>query len=212
MREAQESPGPGPLRRSQDQKKRRKYRGRRRLVFLSVALGLICMFLLIFIVVLLLRSTAERELMKNTVKELNLTITSLSQKNQELGGELREVYSKPGFIFLTPELKSWSESRQFCRDNGADLVMIKTEEKQSFISSRVNERVWIGLSDADEEGKWKWVDNSPLNQGFWIKGEPNNYLGEDEDCAEIRPINNNKLWNDIMCSFENRGVCEKAVK
>ncbi|TRY55566.1 hypothetical protein DNTS_023159 [Danionella cerebrum] len=177
--------------------------------------------------------------MKNTVKELNLTIssledkrTSLSQKNQELETRLQALneenqrlntslrseiqknreLSSLGFIFMTPELKNWTESRQYCRNNGADLVMIKTEEKQSFISSRVNERVWIGLSDADEEWKWKWVDNSTLNQGFWIKGEPNTYLGRNEDCVEIRPMNNNKFWNDLVCSDKNRGVCEKAVE
>ncbi len=33
-------------------------------------------------------------------------------------------------FFMSTELKSWSDSRQYCRDRGADLVIINTEEKQ----------------------------------------------------------------------------------
>ncbi len=31
---------------------------------------------------------------------------------------------------MSNELKSWSDSRQYCRDHEADLIMINTEEKQ----------------------------------------------------------------------------------
>ncbi len=31
---------------------------------------------------------------------------------------------------MSTELKSWSDSRQYCRDHGADLIIINTEEKQ----------------------------------------------------------------------------------
>ncbi len=93
-----------------------------------------------------------------------------------------------GSFFVSTELKSWSDSRQYCRDRGSDLIIINTEEKQvslcecllmnernhtyfcfyshthRFISSLVKERVWIGLSDTENEGNMTWVDNSPLNQ------------------------------------------------
>ncbi len=31
---------------------------------------------------------------------------------------------------MSTELKSWSDSRQYCRDHGADLIIINTEDKQ----------------------------------------------------------------------------------
>uniref|UniRef100_A0A9J7Z1L2 Si:ch73-343l4.8 n=1 Tax=Cyprinus carpio carpio TaxID=630221 RepID=A0A9J7Z1L2_CYPCA len=114
---------------------------------------------------------------------------------------------------MSTELKSWSDSRQYCRDCGADLVIINTEEKQRFISSLVSERVWIGLSDREQEGIMKWVDNSTLKQGFWLKGEPNNT--DNEDCIELNynrgktgwsPLNS---WNDDQCSAKKKGICEK---
>ncbi|KAL1281232.1 hypothetical protein QQF64_000035, partial [Cirrhinus molitorella] len=84
--------------------------------------------------------------------------------------ELKKEASKRGWFFISTELKSWSDSRQYCRDHGGDLVIINSEEKQRFISSFTVERVWIGLSDREQEGKMTWVDNSPLKQGFWLKG------------------------------------------
>ncbi len=35
-----------------------------------------------------------------------------------------------GCFFVSTELKSWSDSRQYCRDHGSDLIIINTEEKQ----------------------------------------------------------------------------------
>ncbi|XP_052400896.1 CD209 antigen-like protein E isoform X2 [Carassius gibelio] len=116
----------------------------------------------------------------------------------------------PDGLFLSNERKSWSDSRQYCRDRGADLVIINTEEKQRHISSLVKERVWIGLSDTEKEGIMKWVDNSQLNQVFWARGEPNNYHGENEDCIELIPSDPAlENWNDRPCSEKKKGICEK---
>ncbi|RXN35701.1 CD209 antigen-like protein [Labeo rohita] len=59
--------------------------------------------------------------------ELETKVTSLSE-------ELRKEASKRGWFFMSNELKSWSDSRQHCRDRGADLVIIKSEEKQQNIT------------------------------------------------------------------------------
>uniref|UniRef100_A0A8C1I0P9 Si:ch73-343l4.8 n=1 Tax=Cyprinus carpio carpio TaxID=630221 RepID=A0A8C1I0P9_CYPCA len=155
--------------------------------------------------------------------QLQNNFNSLSQKNLEtrvkdLTAEKKQlqrdfdILNKKGtvFLFMSTEL-SWSDSRQYCRDRGADLVIINTEEKQV---SLFKERVWIGLSDREQEGNMKWVDNSTLKQGFWLKDEPNN-SGGNEDCIELNyyrekmklsPLNN---WNDMQCSEKKRGICEK---
>ncbi len=31
---------------------------------------------------------------------------------------------------MSTEEKNWSDSRQYCRDRGSDLIIINTEEKQ----------------------------------------------------------------------------------
>ncbi|XP_039503057.1 uncharacterized protein LOC120459701 isoform X2 [Pimephales promelas] len=111
-------------------------------------------------------------------------------------------------FFISSEWLSWSGSRQFCRDRGADLVIINTEEKQRYITSLAKESVWIGLTDIETEGIMKWVDNSTLKQGFWYKREPNN-AGGDEDCVELTPSDSIQNWNDLPCFKKRKAVCEK---
>ncbi|RXN30602.1 serine threonine- kinase pim-2-like protein [Labeo rohita] len=130
-------------------------------------------------------------------------------------------WSKPGLskgnlcasggFFTTIQMKNWSDSRQFCRDHGADLVIIKSKEKQSrvysFIKENMGVSVWIGLSDIEIEGNMKWVDNSPLKEGFWLKGEPNDN-GGNEDCVLMNTNPDLNNWNDISCSEKGRNLCE----
>ncbi|XP_067261126.1 C-type lectin domain family 4 member G-like [Chanodichthys erythropterus] len=257
----------------QDEGKDRKQRGSRRLVLMTVCLGIICVVLLVSIIAQHISNTAERESLfksyKNAVEEFNQTInrlqhnytelmtekdqlknnfSSLSQKKLELetrvndltaekkqlkgsfdslsqkklelernvtslSEELQKEKSKgnlcgPVCLFKSDEEKSWSDSRQYCRDRGADLVIINTEEKQKSISSFIKERVWIGLSDIENEGNMTWVDNSTLNHGFWYEEEPNN-AGGNEDCVELMPVNTIQNWNDLPCSEKRKGICEK---
>ncbi|XP_051753624.1 natural killer cells antigen CD94-like isoform X10 [Ctenopharyngodon idella] len=184
----------GPQIHSQDEGQAQKQRGSRCLVLMTVCLGIICVLLLVSIILQHISITAERESLfksnKNTAEEFNQTInrlqhnyTDLTQKKLELESkvtslseELKKAASKQSVFSISSELKSWSESRQYCRDRGADLVIINTEEKQRLISS-FKERVWIGLTDIENEGNMKWVDNSPLKQGmkrqtFQMKDNP----------------------------------------
>uniref|UniRef100_A0A8C1IVY8 C-type lectin domain-containing protein n=2 Tax=Cyprinus carpio TaxID=7962 RepID=A0A8C1IVY8_CYPCA len=212
----------------QDEGKARKCRGSRCLLVISMSLGLICVLLLVFIILLYINITAERDLIKsykNTVEEFNQyqlqnNFSSLSQKNlvleskvASMSEELKQAYKQgylwgSGWFFISTELKSWSDSRQYCRDRGADLVIINTEEKQRFITSLVSERVWIGLSDTENEGNMKWVNNSTLKQGFWYQGEPNDDRGN-EDCIELMPSFPVLNWNDMSCTDKRKGVCER---
>ncbi|XP_076874401.1 uncharacterized protein LOC143524743 isoform X1 [Brachyhypopomus gauderio] len=117
-------------------------------------------------------------------------------------------YFNSSIYYISTEEKTWSESRQDCRERRADLVIINSRQEQEFMFEMVsNTRAWIGLTDVDTEGTWKWVDGSrPPNTGYWNKGEPNN-LGN-EDCGEILM---SEGWNDWFCSNKNKWICEKSV-
>ncbi|RXN37030.1 CD209 antigen-like protein [Labeo rohita] len=109
-------------------------------------------------------------ILQGTNSHLMTENTQLQEKFNDLSDELKKAYQKGWFsgqFFLSNVSKSWSESRQYCKDQGGDLVIIKTEIKQNYLTSYIsdNERVWIGLTDTRQEGKMEWVDNSPLKQG-----------------------------------------------
>ncbi|KAG7313984.1 hypothetical protein KOW79_022480 [Hemibagrus wyckioides] len=106
--------------------------------------------------------------------------------------------------------KTWNESRQDCRQREADLVIINSTEEQKFIAKQLDwRRAWIGLTDRDTEGVWKWVDNTPLTTAYWDEGQPNNEHNQ-EDCAEIMGFPETKPWNDRNCSDSKLWVCEKC--
>ncbi|KAF5893771.1 C-type lectin domain family 4 member M-like, partial [Clarias magur] len=73
---------------------------------------------------------------------------------------------KSSLYFMSNESKNWTESREDCIKRGADLVIINSREKQDFIADQLQGRqAWIGLSDRDAEGEWKWVDGTLLTSG-----------------------------------------------
>ncbi|KAK2840185.1 hypothetical protein Q5P01_013925 [Channa striata] len=112
------------------------------------------------------------------------------------------------FYFLSSLSDSWTNARRDCQNKGADLVVIDSLKEQNFLSELINVDTWIGLSDRDKEGTWKWVDESPLIFTNWDNGEPNNLKPDGEDCAEIRVQKGHK-WNDKPCELSQRWICEK---
>ncbi|KAL1276166.1 hypothetical protein QQF64_035789 [Cirrhinus molitorella] len=131
----------GPQRHLKEEKAQ-SCRGRRCLVAIIVCLGVICLLLIAAIILQHFQATSKRGYLWG-----------------------------PDGLFMSDELKSWSDSRQYCKDRGGDLVIINSEEKQRLISPLIKERVWIGLSDRETKGNMKWVDNSPLKQVFWAEEE-----------------------------------------
>uniref|UniRef100_A0A8C9SF31 C-type lectin domain-containing protein n=1 Tax=Scleropages formosus TaxID=113540 RepID=A0A8C9SF31_SCLFO len=111
--------------------------------------------------------------------------------------------------YISTERKSWSESQKDCKERGADLVIINNEEEQDFISQFTGP-FWIGLSDREREGTWKWVDGTTLQegQGYWKENQPDNY-NENESCAETAKSNSQKTWNDFQCDEKLSWICEK---
>ncbi|XP_028713176.1 LOW QUALITY PROTEIN: CD209 antigen-like protein C [Peromyscus leucopus] len=112
--------------------------------------------------------------------------------------------------FFSKFQQNWHDSVTACREVGAQLVVIKSDDEQSFLQQTSKEKgyAWMGLSDLKHEGVWHWVDGSHLLFSFmkyWNKGEPNNE-GE-EDCAEFRDDG----WNDVPCTVEKYWICKKSA-
>ncbi|KAG7240422.1 hypothetical protein INR49_026993, partial [Caranx melampygus] len=99
---------------------------------------------------------------------------------------------------LSAQYDSWDKGREDCRRRGADLVVVDTPEEQTFVSGFTPYDIWIGLTDNEKEGVWKWVDGTPLNFRYWANNEPNNggsRFGE-ENCAHISMV---RRETGMMC-------------
>ncbi|KAK7899387.1 hypothetical protein WMY93_020240 [Mugilogobius chulae] len=127
---------------------------------------------------------------------------------------------------------SWIRSKQRCESVSGRLVKIDSRLEQSFLFWRLGslmreheDKFWIGLTDSDTEGEWKWTDGSSLNHTatFWFNDatrytrEPDNWTGqnnqhpEGEDCVRMGEKENWSVncWFDKHCDTRQRFICEK---
>uniref|UniRef100_A0A8C1HBQ1 Zmp:0000001103 n=1 Tax=Cyprinus carpio carpio TaxID=630221 RepID=A0A8C1HBQ1_CYPCA len=117
------------------------------------------------------------------------------------------LYYKFSFYHISSETKSWTESRKYCTERGADLIIINNREKQNFVEKMLDGKTgfWIGLTDTDVEGSWKWVDGSNLTSGFWESGQPNGQTTE--NCAVLYSPG----FHDYPCNSNFKWICEKNI-
>ncbi|XP_022540528.2 C-type lectin domain family 4 member E [Astyanax mexicanus] len=190
-------------------------------------LGLLCVLQAATITTLCLKHMFDKEHLQNTINNLTIekdllqtSYTSLTTAQRLLQSENQRIaqkfnhlgwrYFNSSIYYTSTEKKTWAKSRQHCRTIGADLVIINTKEEQIFVSGFSREDMWIGLTDEETEGVWKWVDNTTQTLGYWMEDQPNNFNGN-QNCASIQTtgINPLRTWNDYQCSYEKHWVCER---
>ncbi|XP_037388677.1 CD209 antigen-like protein E [Pygocentrus nattereri] len=199
----------------------------------AVCLGLLCVLLLTAITVLWIKFnnlTTERDQIQTSYINLTRERDQIQTNNENMANEMGQLQKEKetlqknlaeleqekktsSFYYISTEKKSWSESRKFCRERGADLVIINSRKEQEFISEAFgSSESWIGLTDVDTEGVWNWVDKSTLTAKFWWTGEPNDY-GGNEDCAvtgyKYPGSERVSTWADYPCDRPAVGICEK---
>uniref|UniRef100_A0A8C2X300 C-type lectin domain-containing protein n=1 Tax=Cyclopterus lumpus TaxID=8103 RepID=A0A8C2X300_CYCLU len=148
--------------------------------------------------------TKEMEVLRDTLQE-EVNRLNLSKKDEPCQEGWKTFNGKCYYFSTSGVTRSWESSRKYCKERGADLVIITTKEELNFVvqSYRVT---WIGLSDREQENSWKWVDGSDLiDDGFWQVGEPNNHQN-DEHCAEVS--RSAKRFNDVPCERKFSWACE----
>uniref|UniRef100_A0A3B4YA89 Asialoglycoprotein receptor 1-like n=1 Tax=Seriola lalandi dorsalis TaxID=1841481 RepID=A0A3B4YA89_SERLL len=172
----------------------------------------------------LVQYTSEQEEkklnMSETIKHLVSSNTQLQEEKQRLSetnsllrDELLQRICKKcpdswrlletKCYYFSSRMLSWSSSRAWCRTQGGDLLIINSEQEQSIT------RLWIGLTDAEEEDDWRWVDGSKVNSDpdDWKLDDP---LGE--DCGHVDTSENAlKSWMDGSCKKPYRWICEKNI-
>ncbi|XP_041036068.1 C-type lectin domain family 17, member A-like [Carcharodon carcharias] len=147
--------------------------------------------------------------------ELNGKFQKLSETVQSLCPMLRncseslcpsgwKIHNQHCYRFSTDTV-NWDSAKQQCESQTSHLIIINTEQEQNSLENNPGD-YWIGLTDRESEGNWKWVDGTPVSFTRWDQGEPNNWNGH-ENCAIIR----SGCWNDFRCTRYYRFICEKRA-
>jgi hypothetical protein len=124
---------------------------------------------------------------------------------------------------LATQLLAWSDARSACQalGTGWDLTTVHDAARNTWLIGLLGKvpDAWIGASDLDTEGVWRWVTDTTA---FWNGGptgasvggafvswnggaaaEPNG--GEPSDCLRLRVTTG---WADFQCATPYASICE----
>jgi serine/threonine protein kinase len=94
--------------------------------------------------------------------------------------------------FLHPIPMNATEAHLLAASSGASLAIASKPADLTFIreSLKPTETLWLGAADSGLEGKWYWVNGSPVSSSLWAPGAPNDDTTtsrEGQDFAALTP-------------------------
>lgn len=84
-------------------------------------------------------------------------------------------------FFVYDESLSWKTAQARCQALGGRLVVIPDEDTQIFVKDLAQgKNVWLGCSEPMNDGKWVWVDGTPMKYRRFGGKEPDNLGGHEQ--------------------------------
>ncbi len=132
-----------------------------------------------------------------------------------------EIYN--GSQYLVIETATvWSKAQAYAESLGGNLVTINDAAEEKWLQDTfgTSEMFWIGLSDAETEGTWKWASGEvsdwvkgAANDGIytnWSPGQPDDYNGFQDYAVMNYTMSGttNNLWDDHNSDAQYRGIIE----
>ena len=95
---------------------------------------------------------------------------------------------------------NWYDANTACGQlSGGTLATVDNADVNALVTGvSGGTSAWIGLYDTSSERTWAWADGTPYSYNSWGTIEPNNWLGQDEDCVMTNWAGDG-LWNDFQC-------------
>lgn len=107
-------------------------------------------------------------------------------------GHYYYIYSEP--------LADYQDVVLFCNGRGGYPAVVTSEKENTFLYEYLCKSgyfyAFLGCTDAQEDGVWKWSNGEDFTFSKWSVGEPNNDLGGEEHVAIYQLLKDGR-WNDI---------------
>jgi hypothetical protein len=90
---------------------------------------------------------------------------------------------------------TWKEAKEDAESRGGHLATVTTQTEYDAIQDLLKgggTDAWLGASDEEQEGVWKWVTGEPFAFDQWGNEEPNDLNGED-----FLVMSKYGHWNDL---------------
>ncbi|XP_042329971.1 macrophage mannose receptor 1-like [Sceloporus undulatus] len=111
-----------------------------------------------------------------------------------------------GNVFAT-----FAEANQTCIKDGAYLASIEDRYEQAYLTSLVGLRsetyIWIGLSDMQEKGTFRWSSGERVKFTHWNSEMP----GRKPGCVAMRTGITGGLWDLLKCETKAKFLCKRIA-
>ncbi len=123
---------------------------------------------------------------------------------------------------------TWTQAKTLCESSGGYLATIISQAENDFIANRLvipgNHLAWLGATDSDSEGIWKWTTGESWAYTNWSPGQPDNGCGGAEDYLHMWFSEYPGKWNDEkvdgscgqilmypICEWNSNPICSSEV-
>ncbi|MEE1011295.1 MAG: leucine-rich repeat protein, partial [Acutalibacteraceae bacterium] len=122
---------------------------------------------------------------------------------EDLGKPVDVEFTEDSIYVVYDDSLSWTKAKTYCENIGGHLVTITSAEEQKVVENlKKNKKLyWIGLTDSETEGVWKWVTGEKYSYTNWGDKEPSGSSTDNQDYGQIYSESRSELkpagsWND----------------
>uniref|UniRef100_A0A803V281 MRC1 protein n=1 Tax=Ficedula albicollis TaxID=59894 RepID=A0A803V281_FICAL len=106
---------------------------------------------------------------------------------------------------------TFSEANKTCEHNKAYLATVESRNEQTFLISltglRSEKYFWIGLSDTEERGSFKWSNGETPHFTHWNTAMP----GKEQGCVVMGTGIAAGLWDVVSCEKTSNYLCKQRA-
>ncbi|XP_015230321.1 PREDICTED: C-type mannose receptor 2 [Cyprinodon variegatus] len=148
-------------------------------------------------------------------------ICKIPKGSSEIVPEEAEGTSSPEWIpFHEAEYKffdhrtTWDQAQRICSWFHSSLASVHSAEEKVFLSNSLNKILksdmdswWLGLRTYENDGRFRWSDNSVLNYVSWELGRPLT-VSRDRRCISMSVSKGE--WRDQKCHSDLPYICKRV--
>jgi hypothetical protein len=117
-----------------------------------------------------------------------------SPKKPPVGVPLDAQFFDGKWYRVYAEKIPWHAAKQKCVAVAGQLAVVPDEATWTFIKRlSAGAQLWLGATDEEVSGVWKWIDGTPVTFKAWGEGQPDNYGGNQHYMFILKGT-----WNDIQ--------------
>ena len=143
----------------------------------------------------------------------------IGEKNEAVA--IRSFNGHKYYLIDNSALIGWNDAKQYCKNVfGGYLVSITSKEENEFVTGLLKEfnysTAFIGGSDREKEGEWKWESGESWSYSNWGANQPDDYKAYEGGQDYLR-IGQDGAWDDFNSMADISGtevksfICETDI-